>query len=75
MNRPDNEAKLRTPEAAAYIGCSPRTLEKFRQTGDGPVYLKVGRSVLYLRSDLDRYLGQCRRASTSDPGPAAAHHD
>ena len=75
MSNPDSDHKLRTPEAAAYIGCSPRTLEKFRQTGGGPVYLKVGRSVLYLRSDLDLYLEQCRRASTSDPGPEAVHHD
>ncbi len=73
MIESDVDQKLRTPEAADYIGCSPRTLEKFRQTGGGPVYLKVGRSVLYLRSDLDRYLEQCRRASTSDPGSEAQH--
>ena len=75
MIKPESDPKLRTPKAAAYIGCSPRTLEKFRQTGGGPVYLKVGRSVLYLKSDLDLYLEQCRRASTSDPGPESANLD
>lgn len=68
MIKPEDDPKLRTPEAASYIGCSPRTLEKFRQIGGGPVYLKVGRSVLYSRADLDRYLEQCRRSSTSDLG-------
>ena len=68
MNRPEDDVKLRTPEAAAYVGCSPRTLEKFRQTGGGPVYLKIGRAVIYLKSDLDYWIEQCRRSSTSDRG-------
>ena len=63
------DPKLDTAAAAAYIGCSPRTLEKRRQTGDGPAFLKLGRSVVYLRSDLDNWLKACRRVSTADQGP------
>ena len=34
--------KLRTPEAASYLGLSPRTLEKLRVSGRGPSYYKLG---------------------------------
>jgi excisionase family DNA binding protein len=68
MSNPNHEPKWITPEAAKYAGCSHRTLEKLRQTGGGPVYLKIGRSVLYRQSDLDAWLEQCRRTSTSDLG-------
>ena len=68
MPNPNEDPRYDTKGAATYIGCSPRTLEKRRQMGGGPIYLKVGRSVVYLRSDLDRYLEQCRRTSTSDLG-------
>ena len=70
MNKPSHEPKWITPEAANYAGCSPRTLEKLRQTGGGPVYLKIGRSVLYRKSDLDAWLKRCTRTSTSDFGHA-----
>ena len=33
---------LRTPDAAVHLGLSPRTLEKHRCYGTGPVYHKLG---------------------------------
>ena len=36
------QKRLRTPEAAAYLGLSPSTLEKLRLYGGGPVYYKSG---------------------------------
>ncbi len=57
---------LRTRPAADYIGLSPRTLEKFRLSGAGPTYSKVGRAVLYDRQELDLWLAERRRSSTSD---------
>lgn len=62
---------LATTDAARWVGCSPRTMEKFRQTGGGPVFLKIGRSVLYARSDLEAWLHSCRRVSTADQGGGA----
>jgi hypothetical protein len=53
--------KFNTNEAAAYIRKSASWLHKTRLTGVGPVYLKVGGSVLYLRSDLDHWLAGTRR--------------
>lgn len=60
------DPKWSTPEAAAYVGLSPRTLEAFRQRGGGPVFLKLGRSVLYRRSALDQWLEECEQTSTSE---------
>ena len=60
---------MTTTEAAEYVGLSPRTLERYRVTGEGPKFLKVGRRVLYRRSDLDGWLENKVRHSTSDPGP------
>ena len=60
---------LRTPEAAAYVGLSASTLEKFRLSGEGPPYHKSGsKIVVYYPDDLDKWLHARRRISTSDPG-------
>jgi predicted DNA-binding transcriptional regulator AlpA len=62
---------LRTPEAAAYVGLSASTLEKFRLSGEGPTYHKAGlKIVVYRPEDLDGWLRARRRNSTSDPGTA-----
>ena len=48
----DVQRKLRTPEAAEYLGLSQSTLAKMRLRGDGPAYLKAGqRIVLYAQYD------------------------
>lgn len=58
---------LTTPEAAAYLGLSRRTLETLRLRGNGPEYSAPRghrRIVRYLREDLDTWM--VRRSSTSD---------
>ena len=59
---------LKTPAAMAYIQKSTAWGEKKRCTGGGPVYIKIGRSVSYRRSDLDKYIAAHERRHTSDPG-------
>lgn len=59
---------LRTTEAAIYVGLSPRTMEKHRTYGTGPVYRKLGNRVVYAIEDLDAWAAQGIRRSTSDPG-------
>jgi Helix-turn-helix domain len=59
---------LSTVAAAEYLQLSARTLEKFRVTGGGPPYHKLGRLVRYLVRDLDEWIANGRRMSTSDPG-------
>lgn len=56
---------LRDAEAAAYVGLAPATLRKFRVTGGGPAFIKLGRAVVYDPSDLDAWLDRHRRASTT----------
>lgn len=70
--RQDFRKRLRTPEAAAYLGLSASTLEKLRVTGGGPVYEKAGpRIVVYSIESLEAWLTARRRTSTSDSGPGA----
>jgi len=63
--------KLSTPEAAAYIGLGESTLNKSRVTKSvgstpAPPYIKLGARVLYDPADLDQWLAQNKRRSTSD---------
>jgi len=63
---------LRTKAAAKRSGLSPRTLEAYRIHGDGPPYIKYGGEgrglVLYEQAELDAWIAERRRTSTSDRG-------
>ena len=59
---------LNTLEAARHLGLSTRTLERYRVSGEGPVFIKFGGRVRYLREDLDDWAKSRRRRSTSDDG-------
>ena len=63
---------LSTKQAALVVGLSPKTLARYRVTGAGPVYHKLGRRVRYLRKDLRKWAKERRRKSTSDDGTALA---
>ena len=56
---------LRTEDAAGYVGLSASTLCKLRLVGNGPRYIKIGKSVVYDPTDLDAWLSSKRRSSTS----------
>ena len=59
--------------AATSLGVAPGTLAKWRVTGDGPPFVKLGARVRYDRDDLDRWLDANRHRTTGDrlPGPGA----
>ena len=57
---------------AAHLDLSPRTLGRYRVSGEGSKFHKVGRRVRYARKDVEAWLARRRRASTSDPGDAAS---
>jgi predicted DNA-binding transcriptional regulator AlpA len=57
---------LNTPDAATYCGSSVSTFTKLRLHGGGPMYVKIGRRVVYDPSNLDNWLASHRRASTSE---------
>lgn len=62
---------LRTHEAGRFLGLSPRTLEKHRLHGTGPLYRKLGGRVVYEIHDLQQWADQRTRRSTSDPDGSA----
>ena len=61
----NEDRPISTKAAAKYCGLGKSTLEKKRISGEGPEFLKISRSVRYLPSDLDRWLAEHRRKSTS----------
>jgi hypothetical protein len=52
--------------AAAELGVKTGTLSKWRVTGDGPPFHRVGARIRYSRADLDQWLTERRLRSTSD---------
>lgn len=66
-SRGSEHCNLRPPEAARYLGLSPSTLAKWRCTGEGVPYIKLGRAVVYRLRDLEAFVAaQGTRRSTSD---------
>ena len=61
---------LNTREAAEWLSLSPRTLDRYRVSGDGPAFHRFGGRVRYLVADLEEWASARRRASTSDDGTA-----
>ncbi|HCD1229767.1 TPA: helix-turn-helix domain-containing protein [Citrobacter freundii] len=58
--------RLTRAEAAAYLGVNTQTLANWAHTGKvGIPHHKVGRKVIYMRSDLDGYLASTRRTQTA----------
>ncbi|MCC6775985.1 MAG: helix-turn-helix domain-containing protein [Hyphomicrobiales bacterium] len=57
---------LTTKEAAAWLGLTRNTLEKWRVQGGGPPYRKHGRYVRYHLEDLVAWSEASKRRSTSD---------
>lgn len=47
---------MRRKAAAARLGLRPQTLAAWASRGEGPPFVKVGRSVRYRKSDLDAWL-------------------
>lgn len=61
-----------TVAAAEYLCMSPRTLEKHRVHGGGPLFRRFGGRIVYAIEDLDRWAdGQPVLRSTSDTGEQA----
>jgi hypothetical protein len=54
-------------EAALRLRLSERTLERWRVSGDGPSYIKLGRRVAYRECDLIEFVASRVRQSTSAP--------
>jgi hypothetical protein len=63
---------LTTIQAAEFLNVKPATLEQWRWRGVGPVFCKLNRACRYRLSDLQKYLEDAVRTSTTDQGRAEA---
>ena len=60
---------LTEKEVSKRIGFSVRTLQKWRYLGEGPPFMKVSaRAVRYREGDIDTWIEDRMRLSTSDDG-------
>ncbi len=64
----EEEEFLTTPEAAAFYRAAVPTLEGWRVKGGGPPFIRLGRKIVYAKSDLVAFAQRNRRVSTSDAG-------
>jgi hypothetical protein len=73
MNKAVVDDLLTTKEAALFLKVSPSWLAKARISGDGPRFIKMGRSVRYSLQALEEFKRANARGSTSEyerrPGP------
>ncbi len=68
MNHANGEF-LSTRKAAAALGLSPRTLDRYRETGDGPAYHRFGARIVYRRGDLNDWAAKRRVPAAHEPPP------
>ena len=61
---PQSSEYLPTLEAARHLRVSRFFLEAARCRGDGPPFVKIGKSVRYRLSDLDDFMQSHRRTKT-----------
>ncbi len=67
-----NDARLvKEQQAADYLGLCVATLRRWRWSGKGPRFCKIGGAVRYDPADLEAFIAAARRRSTSDLGEAA----
>jgi predicted DNA-binding transcriptional regulator AlpA len=62
------KAPLDAKGAAQYLGLSTSYLNRLRVDGGSPPYAKLGRRVVYFIDDLDTWLADKKRTSTSQVG-------
>jgi hypothetical protein len=71
MSSLHSQKLLKPADAAEFLDLSASTLAKRRMTGDGPRFIKFGGTVRYDLKDLQEFVAQSARRSTSDQGGGA----
>lgn len=61
------EDYLVTDEVAEILRTSAETVRYWRHIGKGPASFKLGRRVLYARSDVERFIAEARAESSVAP--------
>lgn len=65
MKNDINWVNLDTNEAAKWLGVTRGTLAKWRVSGNGPAFSKIGNKVIYRLIDLQTYQKERTFSSTS----------
>ena len=60
------EKLLRPEDVANLLGVPAKTLEMWRYRGTGPRFVKLGRLVRYVESDLDEWVRSGTRTNTAE---------
>lgn len=63
---PTDDVFITQKQRARRHHISERTVERDRQTGDGPPYVKIGRRVIYRITDLETWEAGRTFSSTSE---------
>ncbi len=53
-------------DAAQLLAVHPNTLAKWRLSGEGPTFTKMGRSVRYRMCDIEKWIDSRQAKSTSE---------
>ncbi len=61
-----------TEAVATYVGLSPVTLRKWRMTGAGPRFVRIGRAIRYRKAELDAFLAGREFATTAEADTSGA---
>ena len=70
------ERHLNVYQLSKRWGLSPKTLERWRQRGVGPLFLKIGGHVVYRLCDIEAYeQRQLHQITTKDPGVPLTGND
>lgn len=70
-NQYAGDQRLLSPEdAARYLDLSTNYLAKLRCWGGGPKFAKINSRIRYPRDELDHWIAECLRASTSEDAHA-----
>lgn len=59
------EKLLTQEEVAEALSLKPKTLARWRWAGQGPIYRKIGGAVRYAISDIEKFIKDATRHSTS----------
>jgi len=63
---PSANEPLTETVAAARLGLKVATLRAWRHQGRGPAFVRLGRAIRYLSSDVDRFLSANRHSPAGD---------
>lgn len=64
-NHAMNKRLYNAEEAGNYIGYSAKTLETWRANGEGPKFIRFGRTVRYELADLDAWIEKQKAAANA----------